>query len=184
MIILDWKKTEPGHVRGQLNKYWNKESRNQPYHHRSPPPTPKAGWLFRQSSAEDVTDTGSCTRTGQLFSCYFCVKKLYNKYFSETTSIGGRGEKRMGIRMKAAIRRKRDYWNTTTIRKGDYRRHCMCLLYAVWVGGWTMTTMMTQVSINLVLFLPSWVKCCICSNFLSLQCIFWRWSCHMSKTCT
>lgn len=37
--------------------------------------------------------------------------------------------------MKAAIRRKRDYWNATTIRKGDYGRHCMCVLYTAWVGG-------------------------------------------------
>ena len=51
-----------------------------------------------------------------------------NLYFSETTRIGGRQEKRLGIRMQAAIRRKRDYWNTTTIRKGDYGRHCMCEL--------------------------------------------------------
>lgn len=112
-------------------------------------------------------------------SCTFTyIRQLI--FFYETSIIGGRGEKTLGIRMQAAIRRKRDYWNTTTIRKGDYGRHCMCVLYAVWVGGGTMTTMMTQVSINLVLFLSSWVKCCIFSNFLSLLGIFWRWSSHMS----
>lgn len=68
MIILDQTKIEPGYVKGQLKRSSNKEPRNQPYHHGNPPPTPKAGWLLRQSSAEDVIDTGSCTHRGKLFA--------------------------------------------------------------------------------------------------------------------
>lgn len=83
----------------------------------------------RQSSAEDVINTGSFMQRAIFLSQRFVLLlTLDDLYFFETITTGGRGEKSLHIRMQAAIRRKRDYWNTTTIRKGDYGRHCMCAL--------------------------------------------------------
>lgn len=129
MIILDQTKTEPGYVKGQVSKSWRKKQKVTC--------TTMEEFRARQSSAEDVINTGSFMQRAiflllLLSQRFVLLLTLDDLYFFETTTTGGRGEKSLHIRMQAAIRRKRDYWNTTTIRKGDYGRHCMCVLWTAW----------------------------------------------------